>query len=110
MSNKAHNADLVCLRHGTARMADPMQIPGSACASTIVIAAMSGPSPRQGRQPWRAFRTMHLALARTDSRAPAVAREGEVMATFSRSDDLQGAEFVDANLRGARFRKADLAM
>jgi uncharacterized protein YjbI with pentapeptide repeats len=32
------------------------------------------------------------------------------MATFSRSDDLQGAEFVDANLRGARFRKADLAM
>ena len=31
------------------------------------------------------------------------------MATFTRSDDLQGAEFVDANLRGARFRRADLS-
>jgi hypothetical protein len=29
------------------------------------------------------------------------------MATFTRSDDLQGAEFIDANLRGARFRRAD---
>jgi hypothetical protein len=36
------------------------------------------------------------------------AREGEVMATFTRSDDLQGAEFAGANLRGARFRRADL--
>jgi len=26
------------------------------------------------------------------------------LATFTRSDDLQGAEFVDANLRGARAR------
>jgi uncharacterized protein YjbI with pentapeptide repeats len=32
------------------------------------------------------------------------------MATFTRSDDLQKAEFVDANLRDARFRRADLAM
>jgi len=31
------------------------------------------------------------------------------MATFNRSDDLQGAEFVDANLRGARFIRADLS-
>ena len=31
------------------------------------------------------------------------------MATFSRSDDLQGAEFVDADLRGARFVGADLS-
>jgi DinB superfamily/Pentapeptide repeats (8 copies) len=31
------------------------------------------------------------------------------MATFSRSDELQGAEFVDANLRGARFVRADLS-
>ena len=31
------------------------------------------------------------------------------MATFTRSDDLQGAEFVDANLRGARFVRADLS-
>ena len=30
------------------------------------------------------------------------------MATFTRSDDLQGAEFVDADLRGARFVRADL--
>ena len=30
------------------------------------------------------------------------------MATFTRSDDLQGAEFVDADLRGARFVDADL--
>ena len=29
--------------------------------------------------------------------------------TFTRSDDLQGAEFVDANLRGARFVGADLS-
>jgi hypothetical protein len=31
------------------------------------------------------------------------------MATFTQSDDLQEAEFVDANLRGARFRRADLS-
>ena len=31
------------------------------------------------------------------------------MATFTRSDDLQGAEFVDADLRGARFVSADLS-
>ncbi|NUR08137.1 MAG: DinB family protein [Nocardioidaceae bacterium] len=31
------------------------------------------------------------------------------MATFNRSDDLQGAEFHDANLRGARFVGADLS-
>jgi hypothetical protein len=37
------------------------------------------------------------------------ARQGEVMATFTRSDDLQGAEFVDADLRGARFVRVDLS-
>ncbi len=31
------------------------------------------------------------------------------MATFTGSDDLQGAEFLDTNLRGARFRRADLS-
>jgi DinB superfamily/Pentapeptide repeats (8 copies) len=31
------------------------------------------------------------------------------LATFTRSDDLQGAEFVDADLRGARFVRADLS-
>ncbi len=31
------------------------------------------------------------------------------MATFTRSDDLQGAEFVDADLSGARFVEADLS-
>ena len=31
------------------------------------------------------------------------------MATFTRSDELQGAEFVDADLRGARFVEADLS-
>lgn len=31
------------------------------------------------------------------------------MATFTRSDALQGAEFVDADLRGARFVGADLS-
>jgi len=31
------------------------------------------------------------------------------MATFGRSDDLQGAQFLDANLRGARFVGADLS-
>jgi hypothetical protein len=31
------------------------------------------------------------------------------MATFTRSDDLEGAEFVDADLRGARFVGADLS-
>ena len=31
------------------------------------------------------------------------------MATFTRSDDLQGAEFVNADLRGARFIRADLS-
>ena len=31
------------------------------------------------------------------------------MTTFNRSDDLQGAEFVDANLRDARFVRADLS-
>ena len=31
------------------------------------------------------------------------------MATFTRSDELQGAEFADADLRGARFVGADLS-
>ena len=31
------------------------------------------------------------------------------MATFTRSDDLQGAEFVEADLRCARFVRADLS-
>src|SRR6478609_1153627 len=31
------------------------------------------------------------------------------MATFTRSDDLQGAQFVDADLRGARFVRSDLS-
>ena len=31
------------------------------------------------------------------------------MATFGKSDDLRGAEFVATNLRGARFRDADLS-
>ena len=31
------------------------------------------------------------------------------MASFTRSDDLQGAEFVGANLRGARFVESDLS-
>ena len=31
------------------------------------------------------------------------------MATFTRSDDLQGADFVDADLRGARFVRSDLS-
>ena len=31
------------------------------------------------------------------------------MTTFTRSDNLQGAEFVDADLRGARFVRADLS-
>jgi hypothetical protein len=30
------------------------------------------------------------------------------MATFTKTDELQGAEFVNANLRGARFVGADL--
>ena len=31
------------------------------------------------------------------------------MASFTRSDDLQGADFVGANLRGARFVESDLS-
>jgi uncharacterized protein YjbI with pentapeptide repeats len=31
------------------------------------------------------------------------------MATFTRSDDLRGAEFVNIDLSGARFVEADLA-
>src|SRR5215212_11200947 len=35
--------------------------------------------------------------------------EENSMATFTRSDSLQGAEFVEANLRGARFIRSDLS-
>jgi DinB superfamily/Pentapeptide repeats (8 copies) len=31
------------------------------------------------------------------------------MASFTSSDDLEGAEFTDANLSGARFRRSDLS-
>ena len=31
------------------------------------------------------------------------------MAAFTRSEDLQGAEFIGADLRGARFVESDLA-
>jgi len=36
-------------------------------------------------------------------------RTSPVVATFTGSDDLQGARFVEANLRGARFVGADLS-
>src|SRR5215470_2879265 len=36
-------------------------------------------------------------------------RQGEAMATFTPSDGLQGAEFVNIDLRGARFVEADLS-
>ena len=38
-----------------------------------------------------------------------MATGGVVATTFNRSDDLQGAEFVDVDLRGARFVGADLS-
>ena len=31
------------------------------------------------------------------------------MATFTGSEDLQGAQFFDVNLRGARFVRSDLS-
>jgi uncharacterized protein YjbI with pentapeptide repeats len=31
------------------------------------------------------------------------------MATFTQSDELEGAEFVDVDLRGARFVRANLS-
>jgi len=65
-----------------------------------------------GQQPWRAFRTMACRACLDSLSAPAVARRSgrmKAMPTFTRSDDLQGAEFVDANLRGARFCRADLS-
>jgi hypothetical protein len=37
------------------------------------------------------------------------ARRGELMATFTQSDEPQGAEFVDADLRGARLVRANLS-
>jgi DinB family protein/pentapeptide repeat protein len=37
------------------------------------------------------------------------ARRGETVATFNRSDDLRGAQFVGVDLRGARFVGADLS-
>jgi hypothetical protein len=40
---------------------------------------------------------------------PEAARQGEHVATFTRSDHLQGADFVGADLRGARFIGADLS-
>jgi hypothetical protein len=36
-------------------------------------------------------------------------RQGGIVVTFTRSDDLQGARFVEANLRGARFVGGDLS-
>jgi Pentapeptide repeats (8 copies) len=36
-------------------------------------------------------------------------QKGGVITTFTPSNDLQGAEFVDANLRGARFVESDLS-
>src|SRR4051794_17180567 len=35
--------------------------------------------------------------------------EDTPMAAFTRSDDLQGSNFVGANLRGARFVESDLS-
>jgi hypothetical protein len=45
----------------------------------------------------------HVSLTRQG------AQEGEDMSTFTRSDELHGAEFVDADPRGARFVRADLS-
>ena len=61
------------------------------------------PTPARARHP----RLTSCAAGLVGSRDGA--RQGEAMATFTRSDDLQGAEFVDADLRGARFVRADLS-
>jgi DinB superfamily/Pentapeptide repeats (8 copies) len=45
---------------------------------------------------------------RTSGLAEAARRGGDV-ATFNRSDDLRGAQFVGVDLRGARFVRADLS-
>jgi hypothetical protein len=50
-----------------------------------------------------------LAITGMTSAAPGPLDEEEVMATFTRSDELQGAEFVGADLRGARFVRANLS-
>jgi hypothetical protein len=36
-------------------------------------------------------------------------REGVAMATFTKPEELQGADFADADLRGVRFVRADLS-
>jgi hypothetical protein len=36
-------------------------------------------------------------------------RRGDAMPTFTRADDLEGARFLGANLRGARFAETDLS-
>jgi hypothetical protein len=50
-----------------------------------------------------------LVLSVRDISLAEAARQGEVMATFTRSDELLGAAFIDADMRGARFVGADLS-
>jgi len=51
-----------------------------------------------------------LSPLRTNVREQLTQRvhEGDGVATFTESDDLQGAEFVGTDLRGAQFTRADL--
>src|SRR4029450_6100526 len=56
------------------------------------------------------LRQCHLTLASTGcGRGNRALDKEKSLATFTRSDDLQGAEFVAADLRGARFVRADLS-
>jgi hypothetical protein len=54
---------------------------------------------------------LHSAALGTRIAAPLreVLDKEEAIATFTRSDDLQGAEFVEVDLRGARFVSANLS-
>src|SRR5580692_9168050 len=58
-------------------------------------------------------RTQHLPPAQTPGQrvvsGPLPQRSGEVMAAFARTENLQGAEFIGADLRGARFIESDLS-
>jgi hypothetical protein len=71
-------------------------------------ARLVGRRPGEVRDPRRG-RGLHMSVDIRMLRVLAALDEGEFMATFSQSDDLQKAEFRGANLSGARFAESNLS-
>lgn len=94
---------------GTQRLSFRVQPPTTLVDLAEAMATTPGSRPGSSAASRIIRRRPGASAANLRQRQQGGARQGEVMAaTFTGSDDLQGAEFVNTDLRGARFRGSDL--